>query len=269
MTRSSFTGAVIKMMVQASGFIILLPLLWSVLCGMTASRSGQVRAAALERGGVEQRHDALVQLLETPSSQWSPEVWGAIRREVARMLAYFRQPVRDKEDVGERYGEYYLDLVEALSETRDPADIPLLVDVSGSGKNATDCLVRFGDLAVPALLQTVRGKTLNDHLQIGGAMFALADMLRSPPTDAIAPVSDASRRQISAVAQETLEQRLTFNNVIEITDLALATKRPDLRQQLERLAADATEWKRRGLVDPKEIDHCQRIIRAQLASAAK
>jgi hypothetical protein len=42
-----------------------------------------------------------------------------------------------------------MDLVEAVSELRDPAVIPLLVEASGTGTDPMSALARFGDLAIP------------------------------------------------------------------------------------------------------------------------
>ena len=238
-----------------------------LLCPDTAA-ANQRNAAELERGSVAQRLDALQQILDIPPEQRDSKTWSAIEQEAQRMLT-FRRPsgpvVSDAQR--ELNSAYTAGLVRALGESRNPALIPLLIDYAGSGRYAIDALVRFGDLAVPAMLRIGRG-TRDDLGQIGGVTMALGYMLRGPVPGAIAPVSDGSRRQIEDFAQELLATKLTFNNVIGVSIIALATGRSDLREELERLATDSDAWVRRGLIDPDLIKGSQDAIQAQLRKAS-
>src|ERR1019366_7346280 len=67
-----------------------------VLLGLTATRRAaaispiQVTAGALQHGTVEQRLEALVDILKIPPDQRDAQLWRAIRQEATRMLNYRR-----------------------------------------------------------------------------------------------------------------------------------------------------------------------------------
>src|SRR3972149_5060540 len=124
-----------------------------------------VRAADLTHGSVERRLDALVQILEVPPERRDPQLLTALRLEATRMLAYYRGPRPGDDQERELNSAYAAGLARALGESRDPVVIPLLIEYAGFGRYATDGLVRFGDLAVPALLRSARG-TKNDLMQV-------------------------------------------------------------------------------------------------------
>ena len=118
---------------------------------------------------------------------------------------------------------------------------------------------------MPALLSAVREPDTDDNSgRVIGAMFVLQKMLRGPVPDARVPLSEPSRDQISKLAEELLEKSLRCDYVISIGGLVLATGREDLRQQLEQLATDSNEWRRRGLTDVDLIVRSQDIIRSGL-----
>jgi len=83
-------------------------------------------------------------------------VWAALIREVGRVQRIYHRlhdetlPAPTPDTTFDN--EYYMDLIEALSQSRDPVVIPLLVEAAGRGKDATDGFARFGDLAIPPLV---------------------------------------------------------------------------------------------------------------------
>jgi hypothetical protein len=222
----------------------------------------QPSAASLERGSVEQRLWVLVKILDIPRDQRSPAVWRAIKREATRMLEVRRRPPRDTDDDQEITGAYSAGLVRALGESRDPGNIPILIAYAGATTYATDALVRFGDLAVPAMLRTATAK--QDLDEKGGVAQALANMLGTAVKDPIAPLSEAGRQQIGSFADRLLDTKLSYYDLVNVSYVAAATGRPDLREELERLAEDREAWTRRGVTDAFEITLGQRIIQAQL-----
>jgi hypothetical protein len=62
-----------------------------------------------------------------------------------------------------------------------------------------------------------------------------------------------------------LHTRLTWQNQIPIVALVLATKDVTLRAEVEALATDASEWRRRGVTDQSRITQVQNSIRFALA----
>ena len=127
--------------------------------GLTAGQPRPpVTAADLERGSVERRLGALVEILDIPAGQRPPAMWAAIRREADRMLDERRHVQLATEDESELHGMYAVGLVRALAELHDPTTIPLLIDSAGWAGYAGDALVEFGDVAVSALIATVRAQ---------------------------------------------------------------------------------------------------------------
>jgi hypothetical protein len=218
----------------------------------------QADVAGLERGSLEQRHSALLKLLDIPPERRDAKLWTALAREALRALAASRGPKAPGER--EEYTAYLEDLDDAIGESRDPAMIPVLLKFVGIGGPAIAGLDRFGNLAVPGLVQILNDGSA-DTLDKQGARFALAGMLDARGNTTL---SDQNRRLIFDVAEQELHQRLTFGNVIDVAVLALATRRPDLRSELEGLTMDTEPWIRRGLVDRDQIKACQRIIQVYL-----
>lgn len=225
----------------------------------------------MERGSVEQRLAALVEILDVPPDQRDPAVWSAIQREATRVLAYRRRPRPPRESDEQRglNSTYSAGLVRALGESRDPIVIPLLIEYSGASKYAIDGVARFGDLAVPAMLRTAKGNK-NDLNQKGGVASALAALLRGPVSGAIAPLSDTSHREITAFAEELLaaDAQRESDEIVNLASVALATGRPDLRVEVERLATDRAAWMRHGVVSSFSIELGQRVLQAQLKKTA-
>ena len=238
-------------------------LLISLLLAVTTSVQAQTTIATLERGSLEQRLQALVRILRIAPAQRDPGMLPPIEREAQRMLVYYREsyPAVD-EGQRERYSAYAQGLVRALSESKNPDVIPILIGYAGFGSDAMDGLAQFGDAAVPQVLRAAQG-TRNDLGHVNGSVMVLALMLKTPASDGV-PLSAESREEINAFASQLLDQRLTLGNAIAVADLALATNRLDLRQELERLATDTQEWIQRGLVDLGEIKSTQDTIRVLL-----
>jgi hypothetical protein len=118
---------------------------------------------------------------------------------------------------------------------------------------------------VPALIESAMSSRSGPWVtESDGAMFTLARMLEQPSPDAIQGLSAASRVRITDTARTLLRTRLTFQNQIPIIALVLATKDTTLRHEVEALATDASEWRRRGLTDESQITRVQNSIRFAL-----
>ena len=235
---------------------------------------GQDDARILSTGNLGARHDALARIIAIPPADRPPDLWRALRQEVDRLVACLdvRSPSPAERqtlhcDVTPQSEDDYLaDLVGALSQSRDPSMIPTLIKVAPSGAMATAGLARFGDLAVPALIESAMSSRSGPWVfESGGAMFTLARMLEGPAPDVIQPLSGANRVRITDTARTLLRTTLTWQNQIPIINLVLATTDVTLKAQVEALATDASEWRRRGLTDQSRITQVQNSIRAALA----
>ena len=235
---------------------------------------GQHDARILNTGNLDARHDALARIIAIPPAERTPDLWRALKQEVDRVVTCLDvrspSPVERKTlhcDITPRSEDDYLaDLVRALSQSRDPSMIPTLIKVAPSGAMAAAGLARFGDLAVPALIESAMSSRSGPWVsESGGAMFTLGRMLGEPAPDVIQPLSGANRVRITDTARTLLRTKLTWQNQIAIIDLALATKDVALRAEVEVLATDASEWRRRGLTDQSRITQVQNSIRFALA----
>jgi hypothetical protein len=239
---------------------------------------GQDEARILGTGDIGARHDAIARILAIPSSERTVVVWQALRQEVDRVVACLdvrptslAERQRLQCDITPRSEDNYLpDLIEALSQSRDPSMIPTLIKVAPSGAIAAAGLVRFGDLAVPALIDSAMSSRSGPWVEeSGGAIFTLARMLEQLVPDAVQPLSAATRLQITDTARTLLHTRLSWVNQIPIVALVLATKDEALRSEVEALATDASLWQQRGVTDQARITQVQNSIRAQLARHPK
>jgi hypothetical protein len=246
--------------------ILAVSIILTVSLNSTMASTLQTDVGLLQSGALEDRHDALLRILKISPSERSAQVWQALASELNRLIAELRQRATDNSPApsSEALGDYYVDLVEAISQSRDPSVIPLLVQTAGTGRDATDALARFGDLAVQPLLDTATGQ-VNDLSEVSGAIFALARMVGGSIPDAIQPLSPANRARILSTARTLLDEKLVAGHVLSIVVLALSTGDASLRQTVVDLAIDASEWTRRGISDPDRIVRYRHQLQAQLA----
>jgi hypothetical protein len=239
---------------------------------------GQDEARILGTGDLDARHDALARILAIAPAERTADLWQALRQEVDRVVACLDvrppSPAESQKlrcDIRPRSEDNYLpDLIQALGQSRDTSMIPTLIKVAPSGAIAAAALVRFGDVAVPALIESAMSSRSGPWVsESSGAMSTLARMLEQPAPDAVQPLSRASRLRITDTARTLLHTKLTFANQIPIIALVLATKDVALRAEVEALATDASEWRRRGLTDQARIAQVQNSIRYALTQHPK
>jgi hypothetical protein len=235
--------------------------------------AGQDDAQILSTGNLDERREALARIVAVTPAERTPDQWRALRQEVDRLVAcldvHSPSPAEQQTlhcDIKSRSeDEYFPELVRALSQSRDPSMIPTLIKVAPSGAMAAAGLARFGDLAVPALIESAMSSRSGPWVtESDGAMFTLARMLEKPAPDAVQGLSAANRVRIADTARTLLRTKLTFQNQIAIIALVLATKDITLRHEVEALATDAAEWRRRGLTDESQITRVQNSIRFAL-----
>jgi hypothetical protein len=157
---------------------------------------------------------------------------------------------------------YAAGLLSALTQREDPSIIPLLIEYAGMMRPAADGLVQYGNLVVGALIERVNDSS-NDDNQRQGATAVLARLLCHPDSPPH-PLDDMSKNRLTRLAYELLGRRFEYANIVGTTNLALASKVPELRSSLELLAADQEQWIRRGVTSRTSIDLGQHYIRYAL-----
>ena len=239
---------------------------------------GRDDARILTTGDIGARRQALERIMGVAPDDRPEEVWQALRQEVERLArcldvqtpspAESRTLHCEIRPVAE--DEYLPNLITALGQSSDPSVIPTLIRVVPSGGIAATAMIRFGELAVPALIDSAlsaRSGPWGD--ESSGAMLTLARMLEQSAVNADQRVGDATRRLITDVARTVLHSKLTWGNQIAVVGLVLATEEPSLRSEVEALATDVSEWQRRGVTDPARIAQAQNSIRFQLSRHPK
>jgi hypothetical protein len=234
--------------------------------GRSTMPAPQTDVDVLQSGALPERHDALVRIMKIAPSERNAQIWQALASELNRLIADGRRRIHENSPApaSEALGDYYGDLVEVNSQSRSASVIPLLVQAAGTGRDATDALARFGDLAVQPLLDTAMGN-IDDLSEISGAIFALARMVRGDIPDVIQPLSEVNRARIVSTARTLVDERLNMGHVLPIVVLALSSGDASLRQTVLSLAVDPSEWTRRGVSDPNSIVRYRNQLQLQLA----
>src|SRR5947207_908192 len=175
------------------------------LSAITAQAAAQQTASPdlvriLRNGALNDRYQAARDVLQIPSEQRDEALWVAVAGELERVASESHARTdalvsgRQVPSLGEEHSDYFAALIEAVSQWRDPRAIRPLIS-AGSGMLATRGIVRFGEAAVPPLIEAAR---TSHSSQRGGALLALQILLEGftvgpyiPPTT----LSDASREQ--------------------------------------------------------------------------
>ena len=236
-------------------------------------------ARVLATGTIGDRHDALNRIRSVPPEKREPSVWEALASEVDRLMVCHDitsptpaiSAARRCDVSPGAESDYIPDLGEALGATTDPRFIPELVRLAPGLGAASVALARFGDAALPALIESAKGDRTGPWVsEAGGAMFALSEMIRPTRGPATTALSQAGRTRIVATANELMNTKLT-TAWIPVVSLALATRDQAIRDVVEKLASDPDEWRRRGVTDQSKLDRMQRSTAGMLrmAEAAK
>lgn len=155
-------------------------------------------------------------------------------------------------------------IVESLSGLKDLKDVPdevldAVAALAGSGRMASDTLIRFEDRAVNALIRSARTSSPRPPYP-GGTMEVLQEMLLRRTTGH--PLSEDSTARVRTLVRDSLnDKRLGFVELAALGCLAVATADPELRAAAERLT-DAPSLTSRGVPVASQAYVIARIRRA-------
>jgi hypothetical protein len=238
-------------------------------------RSQEELIATLRTGTPAERDAALDQVALIPPDQRGTALWLTLVNELQRLT----KEDEAREDAVASGRElpaqgplggvpgYLRDLITVVGEWRDPRVIPALISAPGGGMIITEPIVRFGDVAVPSLIETAR----HGHAShFAGSMLALEMLMtgRTTPPYNIPPaaLSPESRNGILRLAQDLLRPKATpWPHLPIVASLALTTGDPELRRQVELLAREPGVVSQvTGLIDAHSIDLIQHGIAARV-----
>jgi hypothetical protein len=159
----------------------------------------------------------------------------AVRKAAAEIQREIRKP-RNQEETLAGPLQFIVESLTSLTDlTRVPDEVlDAVVALAGSGRMATETLVRFGDRAVTSLIRSARIRSPQPTYP-GGAMDVLQEFLRRRTV-----LSSESTARVGALARDVLkEERLSPVELAALACLAVATADPELRAAAERLTNPA------------------------------
>jgi len=231
---------------------------------------------SLQTGTPAAREAAVRQATQIPLEERETDLWMALVNELQRVskesearddLAAAGQPIAPSGRLGGGSEEYLPNLIGAVGQWRDLRALPALISAAGGGMIITEPIVRFGDAAVPSLVEAARHGHRSHR---AGSLLALQYMLEGnqiaqhniPPAN----LSPESRAAILQLARDLLRPKAAnWSELPTVAGLALATADPQLRRQVELLAAEpGIVSEVTGLVDAQSIDLVQHGIAARL-----
>jgi hypothetical protein len=187
-------------------------------------RAEAVQAALAMPEGA--RTPVLQQALETEFMRYVKETVATRKpepggRQGGRSESRGREPEKPKEKGKDKKGvdpkvlaeaDYLADLIAAVSKSGNTNIVPSLIQVADMGQMVTDALARFGEVAVPQVVDAARGQ-VRDSVRTG-LLMALRTVAEST-----APVSATDRTGIVKLALDVLEP---------------ASRRPNQNQKAEQ-----------------------------------
>ncbi len=165
--------------------------------------------------------------------------------------------------------DYHADLIQLVSQSTRDTSIPALLGALGTGRMASEGLVRFGEKAVPPLLVIARarvgliatgGSTDTPPHIVSEALHTLEALLRSS-----APLRASSKAEILQVVSGRLRTKQEVSVLSAACGLAVATGDAALRNRVQQLADDTREVVALGISDPQSIAFVQGVARRALS----
>ena len=246
----------------------------AIVIALSAQPAQQDLLRIFQTGTLDARHQAARDVLEIPVDQRGEALMLTVANELERVAAESHARTdalnagADVPSLGADHGDYYRDLVDAVSHWSDRRALRPLLSVAGTGMLATRGILRFGEAAVPLLIDAARSGHSSER---GGTLHALAILLEGFPVEPynIPPtaLSTPARRQITQLARDMLLRAGDTGSphLPMIAGLALATGDEGLRAQVELLAREpGLVAQFTGLGDPVKIGLVQNGIRARL-----
>ena len=186
------------------GSLMFIPtvLAGAMVLSPSAASAQDLRAKSLQAGTVEERRRALTSILRRPSSERTVAEWRALADELSRVEALVHGSSAAVPADSPVYF-YWVDLVTAVGQSRDPAVIPLLLTsidgrvLGAEAPPAMNGLARFGDAAIAGLSDVIEHSRDGNRVSI--ALSTLTVILDGRAATPDHPLSQSGRRAIVAL----------------------------------------------------------------------
>ena len=148
-----------------------------------------------------------------------------------------------------------------VAELQDQRAIPALSQPTGCFLPAIRALAAFGERAVAELVRVVTSPT-SHYREVDYALLPLRFIVEASERH---PLSDHALDRIRDAAEQRLTGEQDFTVLWRAIDLAVVLEDAELRQIVERLAADRNEVIGRGISSPDLIEGTQKRAADRLA----
>lgn len=235
--------------------IAFLALLLQGLPHPVGAQSQETLAHLLRHGDAAVRGEAVQRVSRMDPESVGPDLRSALRENLRWWVALPRP------FANEGLGEGFLQAADAVVRLRDPASIPELLLVVGTGNAVTDALAEMKASAFPQLLALV-GDPGAPSDRVAGGVRALTKMTTGQRGE---PLTPEERRQVADVCLELLRPGQHYAVLLPLPRLMVALEDERLRERLDRILSDPAEAERLG-VPPEMSDDYRDRVRRELGS---
>lgn len=200
------------------------------------------------------RSNAVHSALQIPVERRADTLNRALLAELVQSSAHLKSGQRLFR--GEAEGEYHLFILEAVTDWKDQAVIPALVDCLENAGRVSHALADFGDYAFQPLYRIGAGAEEGD---VFGALLTLELMLEK------STINQANKKLLEYLADSKLAMASDFAILTAAATLAVATGNPILRTKVLELVANRQKLVQLGLTHENEQNFFLRITAEALA----
>ena len=249
----------------AIGVGILISLSTPIYASAQDAAEQEQLVASLVGGTALERRVAAATIGDIPVSQRIPMIRFALEEEIAR----YQNELQARKDVLNRggsvspredHGEYLFTILNLLIQYEDPTLVDRLIPFLRTGNRVVTAVAYYGELAAPSVLAVASDPT-EDVFQVTSALRALDRMLA---TSSSHPLSDHSRERIVRLAAALIGAHERPTVALGAIKLAVSTRDPELRAEVEVLAKDEAAVRRLGFRDPAMVAAVQAMAQSAI-----
>jgi len=247
-------------------------LVTSVLLIVPSLLQGQTRdqlalATALREGSPAEKSEAVGQALAIAAKDRDQTLLAAVAQQLDAKYAV-KLDRRRRLDAGEKLeplpeeDDYSRQLLQIAGESADPLFVDGLCHFISRGSFVDDRLANFGEIAVDRVMAIATGSGPSEDRS--DALYTLSRMIATKPR---APLSDASRQRIVAIATRNLttrDEHAAVSTIYSSAEIAFALSDPQLIEKVRVLSERPEAVRALGLTDPTRVSLLQRLLRQKL-----
>ena len=212
-----------------------------------------------------ERASAVWELTRSGLARDNATLQAALIEATDRANEEYLQSFRDSDPTyGEGQGENFLELIKLVIRYAGADGIPVLMRTLHTGGNAQQALADFGEPVAAPILEAWHSRPVERRARAtlarrwSGLLGALALLVDR------GDLGGETLRDINSVAREALEDPDNVDVLIAAIPLTLALGNPALVAQVEAMADDPEEIRRRGIEDQWSVGFIGKVARRRL-----